>query len=136
MGCTVDVSEQRFCWLLKQRGFGYWAEDQLDQKIKVRKKRPDFYVEAPPNWKFLVEVESFQKSGPLRGWSGGARARDPLPILKRIRTDVGHAAQQLNPYRGLNMPMLVILDNWRQVGLRSNASDLWDALFRPLRIRP
>jgi hypothetical protein len=132
----METANERFCWLLNQRGYRYWCEDQLGQKIQVRRKRPDFYVEVPPGWKLLVEVESFQKAGPLKMPIRGAMARNQLPILRRVRTAVQHAAEQLGPYRELNIPMLVVLDNWHQVGLPSNADDLWDALFRPIKGRP
>lgn len=26
---VMDIAEQRFAWLLKQRGYGFWREDEL-----------------------------------------------------------------------------------------------------------
>jgi hypothetical protein len=131
-----NVAERRFAWLLKQRGYGFWLEDQLEEKIEVRATRPDFYVETPANGSFLVEVESFEKPGPLRGLSrGGARAVNTELVFKRIRTAVQDAAEQLRPYKELGIPMLVVLDNWRMVGIPSNVVDLRNALFGTLEFR-
>lgn len=133
---SIDVSEQRFIWLLKQRGYhSFWLEDQLEQKINVLGTRPDFYIETPRHGPVLVEVESFIKSGPLQMTGTRVMSFDSERIFKRIRKAVMHAADQLRPYQILNVPMLVVLDNWRQVGIPSNVLDLRNALFGTLEVR-
>jgi hypothetical protein len=125
-----NPAEQRFEWLLIQRGFRFWGEDELEQVITVLGKKPDYYVRAA-GCSFLAEVESFNKPGPFGMPLGQAMAMNPLPPAKRLRTPVRHAAQQLRPYEALKIPLLVVLDNGRKVGIPTNIGDLWDALFRP-----
>lgn len=132
-----QVSLRRFGWLLKQRGYQYWPENRLEEKIRLRGKRPDFYVEDHRGTAFLVEIESFIKAGPLRSTSSSptVMASDPEEAYKRIRIAVKHASEQLRPYRTLKIPLLVVLDNWRQVGLPSNILDLRNAMFGTLEVR-
>ena len=121
--------------MLKQRGYSFWTEDQLEQKIEVRETRPDFYVETPRNGAFLAEVESFEKPGPFRIGAKGGGHVDADRGFKRIRTAVQSAARQLRPYERLGIPMLIVLDNWRMVGIPSNITDLRNALFGTLEFR-
>lgn len=111
----MNHAEQRFCWLLEQRGYNnYWPEEKLEERIKVRKKRPDFYVETSVS-KFLVEVKSLEKPGPgqLRKDKGGTF---PIPLLlNRLANLVYEAAKQLRPYKSEKWPCLIVIDNWRQV---------------------
>src|SRR2546422_10765669 len=86
-----EVSEQRFVWLLNQRGFAFWREDALEEKIKVCTKRPDFYVETPGYGPFIAEVESFEKSGPVKSIEARVMASDPEQIFRRIRK-IGRAS--------------------------------------------
>jgi hypothetical protein len=130
-----DTSEQRCVWLLNQRGFAFWREDALEEKIKVRTRRPDFYVETPEYGPFLAEVESFKKPGPFKSLEARVMASDPEQIFRRIRTAVQHASEQLSPYKSLSIPMLVVLDNWRRVGIPSSVLDLRNALFGKLEVR-
>lgn len=132
---AMDRAERRFAWLLKQRGYDFWREDQLEQKIEVLEKQPDFYVETPRRGPFLAEVESFESPGPLSSTSRGGTVVDAQRIFRRIRTAVQNAAAQLRPYRILNIPMLIVLDNWRLVGIPSNIVDLRNALFGTLEFR-
>ena len=124
-----DIAERRCAWLLKQREFTFWRESELEQKIEVRGTRPDFYVETLRQGAFLVEVESFERPGPFQIGSVGGRAVDGDRISKRIRTAVRNATKQLRSYRDLGIPMLIMLDNWRMVGIPSNIIDLRIALF-------
>ena len=132
---VMDIAERRFAWLLNQRSYGFWSENELEQKIELRGTRPDFYVETSRNGTFLVEVESFEEAGPFRIGSRGGAAVDSERIFRRIRTAVQNAARQLRPYKGLGIPMLIALDNWRMVGIPSNISDLRNALFGTLEFR-
>jgi hypothetical protein len=129
-----NLAEIRFSWLLKQRGYSYWTEGQLEERVQIRGKRPDYYVETPHHGAFLAEVESFEKAGPLDGL-GRFAAYDGDRVFKRIRTAVGNGAEQLRPYSDLCIPMLIILDNWRRVGIPSNVIDLRNALFGTLEFR-
>ena len=122
-----DFANERFRWLLTQRGYRYWTEDNLDEVILVRGKRPDFYVKTP-HGDFLAEVKSFEKESPLR-FLRQAMAYNQRSILKRIRKKVNDAAEQLRPYQIVGIPLLIVLDNWRRVGIPSNITDLLDALF-------
>lgn len=133
----MEVSNQRFAWLLTQRKYRFWDENQLEDKINTVAitKRPDFYIEASRKVDFLAEVESFKQPGPLKGIGAKVISIDPEQIFNRIRTAVQHAANQLRPYETLNIPMIVVLDNWRQVGIPSNALDLRNALFGTLSVR-
>jgi len=120
-------SLQRFIWLLNQRGYRFWPEDKLCEVISVRNKKPDFYVRAPGH-DFLAEVESFEKRLPRLGQ---AMSGNPAWESRRILTAVRHAAQQLRDYAHLNLPTVVVLDNWRRIGLPTDIGTLWAALFTP-----
>lgn len=110
----MDIAEQRFSWLLKQRGYNFWTEDQLEQKIKVKGRRQDFFVETP--WgNLLVEVKSINKPGPIERRQSKIDTVDPKEFLGRLKKPVWHAAKQLSSYKDLNIPCLVVLDNWRQI---------------------
>ena len=110
----MDTAEKRFSWLLKQRGYQFWTEDQLEQNIVVKGTRPDFYVETPVG-NVLAEVESFVEPGPIERRNFSMGAVDPKEFADRIRGLVKHAAKQLSPYEDLGIPCLVILDNWRGI---------------------
>jgi hypothetical protein len=129
-----DHANQRFAWLLEERGFAYWTEGELDSKIDVQGKRPDFYVETGKYGPLLVEVESFEESTPGLPKSGGGQFY-PETFIKRIRTAVKHAARQLKPYQALQVPMLIVLDNWRMVGIPSDIGFLREALFGSFQFR-
>jgi hypothetical protein len=133
----MEVSNQRFAWLLTQRKYRFWGEDQLEDKIKTVQitKRPDFYVEASAKGDFIAEIKSFKQQGPFKGIQTKVISSDPEPIFKRIRTAVKEAADQLRPYETLNIPMIVVLDDWQKVGIWSNVLDLRNALFGTLSVR-
>jgi len=108
----MDVAENRFRWLVTQRGFRYWDETQLEEKLVKVTTRPDFYVETPFG-DILAEVECFTEPGPIDRRGGMCGAVDPDELLDRPRGLIKHAARQLRPYSDLNLPCLVVLDNWR-----------------------
>lgn len=124
-----EVAEKRFEWLLNQRGYSFLREDQIERRIRLCGTRPDFYVETTHRGAFLVEVESFETAGPLHDGPSQVMVLDPEPIFERIRRAVRRAKKQLGPYRELGVPMLIVLDNWRQVGIPSNIEDLRNAVF-------
>jgi hypothetical protein len=122
---TDRESLQRFTWLLNQRAYRFWPEDKLDEVISVRRKKPDFYVRTASG-DLLVEVESFVErlSRPAQ-----AMAVNPEREWRRIQGAVRHGAQQLGDYKDLNLPMMVVVDNWRRVGVPTDVGTLWGALF-------
>ena len=111
-----DLGKDRFSWLLRQRGLLFFDESRLEERIQVRSKRPDFYVEPSSFPPILVEVEGFSKRD--------SHLAVPERILKRLRVAVGHAASQLAPYREMKIPTLVVLDNARKVRLPLGKNDL------------
>ncbi len=127
-----DLAEERFAWLLNQRGVSYVDEAHLEQKVEDRGTRPDFYAWTP-HVCFLAEVEALHKEGPFRRWLGVGFG-DVDAIIRRLRTPVQHAAKQLAPYRDLEVPMLVILDNHRKVGIQTGPIELIQ-LLGTLKIR-
>lgn len=125
----MDVAETRFGWLLHQRRYAFTPEAELQRKIELRGTRPDFYVETPLG-DLLVEVESFEEETFLRRVElGGFQSLNPEPLFRRLRTAVKHAKGQLKPYTPLGMPMLIVLDDWRRVGIPNNTYELCNALF-------
>lgn len=115
----MDVAEQRFCWLLNQRGYKFWSEDQLEQKIRVEGTRPDFFVETPSG-NLLVEVKAISKPGPVERRQSKVGTVNPKEFLDRLRGPVKLAAKQLSPYKDRNIPCLAVLDNWHQVLIPTN----------------
>jgi hypothetical protein len=112
----LDTAEKRFSWLVRQRGYRFWYEDRLEEKIEVRGRRPDFYVETPFG-DFLAEIESFKAPGPYEQMRNRVGVISSKAVPNRMRTAVRHAAAQLKPYADLAIPLVVVLDNWRQVGI-------------------
>ena len=119
----VDLGKERFAWLLRQRGIPFWDEDSLESRIKIREgKRPDFYAEPQRQPPILVEVEG------LQAIRSRFLAVDPVQNLKRLRGPVELAAKQLRPYRVLGIPMIVVVDNARRVGVSLATIDLTQLL--------
>jgi hypothetical protein len=119
----VDLGKERFAWLLRQRGIAFWDEDCLELRIKIREgKRPDFYAEPKGQPPILVEVEG------LHAIRSRFLAVDPVQNLKRLRGPVELAAKQLRPYRVLGIPMIVVVDNARRVGVSLATIDLTQLL--------
>jgi hypothetical protein len=81
----------------------------------VRGRRPDFFVRSPVI-DFLAEVKSFEAVGPLVG-RGRVFTVGIAQLLKPIRGALHEAAAQLRPYGDLALPRVVVLDDWRNVGL-------------------
>jgi hypothetical protein len=116
----------RFAQLLEKRACSYWQENELAQVLPVRATKPDFFVSTPSKLQLLVEIESFEKERlallALRQNSvmSGLAYRDQ----RRVATAVQHASKQLKPYRDLGFPSLVVLDDFRHVGMPTNADIL------------
>jgi hypothetical protein len=126
----TDIAERRFSWLAQQRGCRLWHETDLEQVMTVRSKRPDFFVRSPAS-DFLAEVKSFETVGPL------ARPDRVFTVaieklLKPFRGAIHEAADQLRPYRELSLPRVVVLDDWRNVGV-STETEILIQLFGELK---
>jgi len=128
----IDIGSKRFEWLLKQRKIEYVDENNLEQKISVKATRPDFFAWSH-GIEFLVEVESFDKAGPLHN-AADVGAGDVNDIIKRIRGPVNHAAKQLKPYADLEIPMIIVLDNFKKIGLPIGPLEMIQ-LFGTLEVR-
>lgn len=121
----MNLGEQRFEWVLTQRGIPFCRETNLEDCIQVRKKkRPDFWAQFPGFPPILAEVKEFKEPGPLRKIMARVWFPDPELFLRRLRGPVQAAAEQLEPYRAEGIPMIVVLDNARRVGIPLNAIDL------------
>ena len=121
---SEDIAERRFRWLLQQRRYCYWPEAELGKVITLRRTRPDFFVRTPADGEMLVEVESFAKPTVLKTMVARVFSLDAMSLQKRINRVVCKAADQLEPYSVMHIPLVVALDNWRQVGLSLGPSDL------------
>ncbi len=123
-GSSENLGEQRFARLLRQRGIPFCDETNLERCIEVKRKRPDFYAEPRDFPPFFAEIKELQEVGPLRRVMVGVWAPDPYQNLKRLREPAESAAKQLKPYEKLRIPMLVVFDNARQVGVSLGSIDL------------
>jgi len=85
MNSSINLGEGRFAWLLRQRGIPFWDEANLEQRIEVKAKRPDFYAEPRDFPPFFAEIKELQEVGPLRRVMVGVWAPDPYQNLKRLR---------------------------------------------------
>lgn len=111
-----DFSEIRFEWLMEQRGFPFWTEDKLEEVLEVKGKRPDFAFQAAAGVLILAEIKSFTPSArQLPRGRIGAVSMEALMTAPKLA--VRHAAKQLRPYKDLRIPLVVVLDNWRQLGV-------------------
>jgi hypothetical protein len=114
MQAIADVAERRFAWLVTQRGCTFVQEGELETVIDVRGPRPDFYVRSAAG-PFLAEVKAFEKTGPLDRQGVFSIGMDRL--LRPVSGAIDEARRQLRAYRSLGIPCVVVLDNWRQVGV-------------------
>ncbi len=115
MKAIEDVAERRFAWLVTQRGCTFVREHELEAAIKVCGPRPDFYVRSPAG-PFIAEVKAFEKAGPLER-KGRVFSVGTEQLLRPISGAIHEARRQLRAYRHLAIPRVIVLDNWRQVGL-------------------
>lgn len=116
MQVIKDVAERRFSWLLTQRGCTFVREQELEKVLEVLGPRPDFFVRSPAG-SFIAEVKAFREPGPLDRRSGRVFSVGVGEMLKRLSSAVDEARRQLRAYRDLAIPRVVVLDNWRQIGL-------------------
>ncbi len=122
-GPSENLGEQRFAWLLGQRGIPFWHEKNLEECIEVKETKPDFCAKPDDFPTFLAEIKEMQKPGFLERITY-VIAVDPELNLKRLRRPIRGASEQLKPYEPLGIPMVVILDNARRVGIAMMSIDL------------
>lgn len=118
------ISLRRFEWLLTQRACTFEPEERVFSRIPNRGKQPDFFVTFPDGRGAVAEVESFEKPTILRTTTARVISVGHMSLQKRINRAVRHAAEQLAPYADLGIPLLVVLDNHRQVGLQLKRHEL------------
>jgi hypothetical protein len=117
---------KRFSTFLEQRNCCFWLENELKEVLPVRKKKPDFFVRTQSRISVLVEVESFEKG---RSALDALRRNSVMTGLhwsdsRRFSSRISSAADQLGPYRDLRNPGLVVLDDFRGVGMPVNVDVL------------
>ena len=127
----MNLGEQRFAWLLRQRGIPFCTEENLEDCIQVRRKRPDFCAQPAGFPLLLAEVKELKEPGPLRTFTARVWFGDPEMFLRRLRGPVEAAAKQLKPYEADGFPMIVVLDNARRVGIPLGVIDLIHLLGMP-----
>jgi len=122
----------RFSSFLEERSCTYWGENELGQVLPIRKTKPDFFVRTSGNSSALVELESFEK---VRFTSLALGQNSVMSGLnetdnKRFSTALQHACQQLKHYRDMGFPSLVVMDDFRQIGIPVNVDILGLHLLR------
>lgn len=117
-----NLSETRLEWLLKQRGFSFVDEDNLEKKICVKSKRPDYFAWRD-NISVLIEVKEFKAAGPLdNDYRCGVVAVNE--IIKRFARPLEEAAKQLKPYKKLGFAHIVVFDNHHRVGVPTSPMEV------------
>jgi hypothetical protein len=111
----------RFSDFLDSRGFQFWTEDRLHEVMSLQKdKKPDFRAHHEIYGDVLIEIESFGKPSLALA---GLRQNPVMSVHcmdeKRVCTAVQHGANQLKPYREESIPKMVVLDDFRGVGISS-----------------
>lgn len=124
-------------WLFTQRCLSFAEEGRIHEKIPNLGTHPDFFVDAPGIGSFLVVVEVESFIHPVKGQgipTGFAQVSFKAPI-KRMQVAIQNGARQLKPYAGLNLPLVVVLDNHRCCNIPSNVEFLRDAAFGQTQFR-
>jgi hypothetical protein len=128
VGDTLSI--RRFEWLLAQRAYAFVGEGRAFERIPKRGKRPDFYVMPEDGAHVLVEVKAFEKPTWLDELDATPMfVASDRPSQARINRQVRAAAAQLAPYSDLGIPLVIALDNHRQVRLEGLGIDALAPLF-------
>jgi hypothetical protein len=116
---TDKISNRRCTWLLQQRSFRFWREAEIGQVLGLLGTNPDFLVETRTHIQFFLELKSFEQDTFIDRVDRSVRtfSIDPMSVQKRANRLVRDAAEQLLPYAGTGLPMVVALDNYRQKGI-------------------
>jgi hypothetical protein len=119
---TDAISIRRCAWLLNQRKFKYWREAEIGKVLPLQGTHPDFLVETTTGIttgiRFFLELKSFEKDTILDQMDPGITvfSLGHMSLQKRSNRLVRDAAEQLLPYAGNGLPMVIGLDNYRQKG--------------------
>lgn len=138
---TDEISNRRCTWLLNQRGFRHWREAEIAQILTLRGTNPDFLVETPVPVRFFLELKSFEQDTLLDRLDPSVRTFSIgiMSLQKRANRLVRDAAEQLLPYTDTGLPMVIMLDNYRQKGIsldHHTLSGLFGELQVQIRINP
>lgn len=117
-----NIGEIRFEWLLSQRGCSFVDEHNLEKKISVRSKRPDYFA-WKDNISFLAEIKEFEAAGPLDN-NNRCGVVAVNAILDRLRRPLDEAAKQLKPYKDLKVARIVVFDNNQRVGVLTSPLEI------------
>ncbi len=117
---------KRFSAFLEHRKCCFWLENELTEVLPSRDKKVDFFVRTRSHLPVLVEIESFKEDRralkALRQNSvmSGLHQSDSRRVAARVRS----AGDQLESYRDRGFPGIVVLDDFRGVGMPVNTDVL------------
>lgn len=113
------VSLRRAEWLFRQRGCRVWREEKIAEILPLLTAVPDFLVQSPEGVWFFVELKSFEQPSILNQLDPSVRTitLQPMSLQRRVNRLVKDAANQMKPYAAYGLPIVVGLDNWRQVAV-------------------
>lgn len=133
---TDEISNRRCTWLLNQRRCRYWREADISQILTLRGTNPDFLVETPVPVRFFLELKSFEQDTLLDRLDPSVRTFSVgiMSLQKRANRLVRDAAEQLLPYVDTGLPMIIVLDNYRQKGISLDHHTL-GGLFGELQVQ-
>ena len=97
---------------------------------------PDFLVETPVPVRFFLELKSFEQDTLLDRIDSSVRTFSIgiMSLQKRANRLVRDAAEQLLPYADSGLPMIIVLDNYRQKGISLDHHTL-GGLFGELQVQ-
>ena len=138
---TDEISNRRCTWLLNHRGFRYWREAGIGQMLTLPGTNPDFLVETPVPVRFFLELKCFEQDTLLDRIDPSVRTFSIgiMSLQKRANRLVRDAAEQLLPYADSGLPMIIVLDNYRQKGIsldHHTLGGLFGELQVQIRIKP
>lgn len=128
---TDEVSKRRCRWLLRQRAFTFWEERDIGEVLQLQSTLPDFLVETPGSTRFFLELKSFEKETVLNKMKARVFSLRHMTLQKRVNRLVADAAKQMQPYVGSGLPIVIALDNWRQISLLLDAHTLRSLFVEP-----
>ena len=111
MGSGDEISIRRCKWLLDQRHYCYWREDDISEVLSLKQKRPDFLVETQAGTRFFLESKSFEKETILHQIEATTFSLGHMTLQRRVNRLVRDAAEQLQDYANYGLPGMIVLDN-------------------------
>ena len=119
-----EVAIRRATWLFRQRGYTTWREDAIGAVVPLGRSRPDFLVETSARERLFVEAKAFEKESVLRTIKSRVFSLAHMSLQKRVNRLVADAAKQTLEYARYGFPIVIALDNWRQVGVHLDEESL------------